>query len=245
MTWYSDRLVDDGSPLSLQPFLQRVSTLGAELSGGGFSTSDPGWPRSYTADWVSAAAAVDQYLDRKFAIAATASVERFETSGPVAGALNPTYVLPVISAGPGLRLRDTRIDVGYRYAPVVRDGDWDSRGWGRVYAAVDSLIARTVLLSIDTSTLPSGARASAGFNYYYTPRFQLGGSFSVESGRIYFNDEGVHTRLSPQAETSWWFTPRLRALASYRFVHTTGDPGNATFAIDEHRITAALSVRLR
>jgi len=55
----------------------------------------------------------------------------------------------------------------------------------------------------------------------------------------------VYTRLSPQAETSWWFTPRLRVLASYRFLHTTGDPGTGAVATDEHRITATLSVRLR
>jgi len=243
MTWYSERLFDDGSPLSLQPFLQKVSAFGAELSGGGFSTSDPGWPSSYTGDWFAAAASVDHYLDRTFAIAAAASVERSETSGPVAAAFNPTYVLPRISAGPGLRFGDTRFDVGYRYAPVIRDGEWDSRGWGRVYAGVDSVIARTLLLSLDASTLPSGARAAAGFNFYYTPRFQLGASFSFERGQIYFDEERVYTRLSPQADTSWWFTPRLRALASYRFLHTTSDAG--TVAIDEHRFTAALAVRLR
>jgi len=99
------------------------------------------------------------------------------------------------------------------------------------------------LLFIDASTLPSGARAAAGFNFYYTPRFQLGGSFSFERGQIHFNEERVYTRLSPLADTSWWFTPRLRALASYRFVHTTSDA--ASDAIDEHRFTAALAVRLR
>src|SRR5256885_1983450 len=222
MTWYAERIVDDGAPISLLPYLQRASTIHLSAAGAGFTTTDPGWPSGFDGNTLTATASVNRYLEHWLAMTASASIARSATTGPFPTTPSPSYVLPRASMGAALRWRDMRIDAGYRWAPTIRDGNYDARGWGRAFLGVESAVERALFLDLQTTTLPSGAEVQGSFNYYYTPRFQLGGSLAFSRGQIYFNETGIYSRIVPGGDLSWWFTPRLRALAAYGFFAVPG-----------------------
>jgi hypothetical protein len=79
------------------------------------------------------------------------------------------------------------------------------------------------------------------FNYYHTKRLQLGVAMAYAHGAIYSNTDASALRTAPEAILSYWFTSRIRGLASYAYIHTAPDLGLTT---DEHHVAVALLVRL-
>src|SRR5262249_39120293 len=64
LTHYLTPVVDDGAPRSLQPFLQRVSTISASIGGGGFVTRNPDGGQDRTDSHFGASAGFDVYVTR-------------------------------------------------------------------------------------------------------------------------------------------------------------------------------------
>jgi hypothetical protein len=242
MTWYGQRLADDGAPLSMQPFLQRASLVEVFASGGAFSTSVPGASRNYTGVGLSAGAAVGHYLNNMFGLTASASLQRSSTTGP--GFFSePDYVTPSLSVGTTLRFGDTAIGLSGRYAPVFADGTLLHTRTATMFGlSVESALARVISLELDTRTLPSGGSAAGSITFHYTPRLGFSGSLAFARGQIFVDSTTIFWQLAPHVDVSYWLTSRVRVLAGYTHVHTEGDSPFQT--TDEHHANLSLSWRI-
>jgi hypothetical protein len=239
---YDERLSDDGAPYSLQTYLQRTSTLTIDLGGSAFSTTAPFFPTSYAGQGLSASASFYRYLPGLFTVSGGASIGYSASSGPTPTSLNPTYVQPSLSFGPGLRWGDTRLDLVYSFSPYFRDGSFKSNEWGRLFLSLESVLGRELFWQIDCSNIVSGLRGFAGVDWYPTRSFQIGGSVIVERGAVYLDNPALYTRVIPEVLLAYWFTPRLRGFVSY--VYEVTDPVAQGIEIHQHRVTASLGVRL-
>ncbi len=242
LSLYDERLSDDGAPYSLQPFLQRTSTLTVSVGGSAFSTSAPFLPTSLTGQGLSAGIGFDRYLPGILALSGSASIGYSVTSGPTTTSQNPTYVQPALSFGPGLRWGDTRLDLSWIFQPYFRDGSFQSNGWGRLFLSLESVLARELFWQLDVSNIPSGARGFAGVDWYPTRSFQISGSVVAERGAVYTDNPALYTRVFPEVALAYWFMRNVRGFVSYVYVVT--DPVAQGVEIHEHRVTASLGGRL-
>jgi hypothetical protein len=237
------RLVEDDAPLSLQPFLQRTGSIEGSFSGSGFSTDRPGFVEPFHGTSFGGSFAIDGYTGEVLALYGSASFFRATTGGGFAGAPGAEYLLPSVTVAPGLRFGDTRINVGYTWAPTIHDGTYDGRGFGEVYLRINSVIARRVLLSLLGEVILSGGLGSVALAVF--PSRMIGISAAVEfaQGAIFYDSRNVYARWQPSAAVSWWITSRVSLGLEYRFIHTepVDSPG---VPYDTHRIGLTLAARL-
>jgi hypothetical protein len=143
------RLVDDGTPLSLQPFLQRRSTLQLDANGGGFVTKIGLAERLERRG--SAGVGFDGYTRGLLAVRAAVGVTYFTTQDR-----SPRITFPVmhdslrlpISVGLGLRSGAARIGVAYAIAPQRYDGVWRLLQRWNLSFDVRTVLARRIDLEV-------------------------------------------------------------------------------------------------
>jgi hypothetical protein len=217
---YLAPLVDDGSPRSLEPFLQRASTISASLGGGGFATENPYGSRDRTSANLGARAGMNVYLARYLALTAAfgygysvlhdviSNHERHGFSG---------------SAGLGLRVGDARLDASYTFAASNVDGTFAPLQWGSVQLSAYVVLARFFTLSPWGRVMPHGGEGGLDLGLYATRDlgFFLGGF----GGRSAFSSSDVlFNRYGGSAGLSYWAVSRARLAAYYRPTYTDVSP---------------------
>jgi hypothetical protein len=240
--WFSHPLADDGTPLSLQPFLQRASSIGISAIAGAYSTSDPTWPGTATSQWAGFSLAVDRYLTPELALTGEAGVESQAFGSPIPGTATPGLVLPWLSAGAGLRIQDTRVDLAWRFSPVVSGGAIDARAPGFFSLSLQSVIGQQLLLAGSVRTRASGGGAAASFNYYLTPRFQLGGELAFRRERPASPGSSVADHWVPGADASYWTSRRVKLLARYRQDRVTSSGSAIVLTVHEVKLELVVLV---
>jgi len=191
------RLIEDGAPYALQPYLQRSGWVAASVSASAFSSDVTGYPEAYAGNALGGSLSIDSYPRHgAFTLWVSASFARSSTSGPSPGAAS-TYLLPRAGIAPGLRFGDTRVNLGYRYAPTIADDVYDGRGFGEPFLSVDHVVARKVSISGLVQLILSGARGTLDIAFYPTRALGLGASFEYAEGAIYDDSHTVTTTATP------------------------------------------------
>lgn len=152
------RLLDDDAPLSLQPYLQRTGSVQASVLASGFSTDGPGLSEPYHGTTFGGSLSVDAYTGQVLTLSAAASFYRATTGGAYPGFPGSESLLPRAEFAPGIRVGDTRVSLGYRYAPTITDGSYDGRGFGELFLRFTTVAARRVYLSVLGELILSGGR---------------------------------------------------------------------------------------
>jgi hypothetical protein len=240
---YLTPVVDDDSPRSLQPFLQRVSTVSASLGGGGFVTRAP-FGSDNGDRWVDASAGVDVYVSRYVALAASFAYEYDSAypSGDTIHALSPT-------AGVGLRFGDVRIDASYSFIATSINGRFSPVEWGSAGLGVYAVIARTVVLNPYGRILGGGGTGGASIGFY--PQRDLGFWVTGYGGRSErYAQRLLATSYGGSGQIAYWFTPSFKLVATYYAdVIDVPDQFTSTGSIGYHELQHTLSleaaVRLR
>ena len=241
VTFFPGRVEDDESPLSLQPYLQRASTAWFQLLAEAFSVDVPAASEPYSGSGLGASIGGERTID-VLVLSAAASFERIETHAP--GGPDVTYLLPTLQLAPGLRFGDTRILLGYRAAPIIRDGTYDGRGWGELFLELTHVAARTVQLDALGQTLLGGGRGVFAIHVSPTPELQLGGSFEIAQGALFFDTDARARRIQGGFDVSWWLSRAWRLELAYRLVGTRPADAPDTPQTVEHRLGVGVGVRM-
>jgi len=255
ITLYPSRpLQDDGAPLTLQPFLQRLSTVSVTIGAGGNGSSDS---NRYGLGTVAA----DIYLRPWFILGASLAfrLDGDSTVTEIYGTnpLNPFMQIPLGSVlvtsavsqvvprlDLGLRFGDVRIDLAY--AP---DLEWMGPSMVgtkllRVYLDLRAVFARRYDLALGARALDGGGGGRVYLAGYVTDRLGLFASVDAQHGAIYNNTSANFDAASANAGVSYWFTRRVGGSASYQlnWSHQAGAPDGA-FTL-EHLGVLGLSLRI-
>ena len=237
------RLRDDDAPLSLQPYLQRAGAFGGSFSFSGFSTESPNYQEPYHGTTSGGMLSADAYPGEIFALWASASFFRSQAGGGYFGNPGTEWLLPRAEIGPGVRIDDTRVTVGYTYAPTITDGSYDGRGLGQLYLRITTVIARRLYLSALGELILSGGRARLELGVFPSRVLGLGAAVEYSEGAIYFDSRDVYRQWQPSASLSWWITRWLDLGLEYRFLHTEEVHGRGT-SVDTHRGSLTIGFRL-
>jgi len=201
LTVFGIRIIDDESPVTLQPFVQRVSSYslfgGGQASGylndGSYVTSDYGG---------SVDAAANIYLHRNLVLKAGFGVAQSSAGGTTRSLSLPTKL------GFGVRFYDTEIAVIYRIAPVGQPDyygvmSWYVPFWGQVEVNAFVLVGRRVSLEASLTTQPQGASAGGRVTGYLGRRFSLSAELHGGLSR-YSNDRNFVQWVGGEVGALFW-----------------------------------------
>jgi hypothetical protein len=193
LTLYLRRIVDDETPPSLQPFLQRATELHVDGGGGGgqetwrdlsphlsythgwFDASISGYARGYLYGYAHVGV---QYNDASGALYAMGPI------GDLAPLASTTLSVPVDVAA-GLRHGDLRLSVGWGVTPTQVTSNGATSGfsvpfWGGLHADAAGVVKKRLWLSAGVGILDNGAYAEGNAELYLARRF--GFSAGVHGG---------------------------------------------------------------
>jgi hypothetical protein len=194
-------VVDDGAPNSLQPFLQRTTTLSFAVAGSGMR-GDHG-PSSTFRSRLGA----DVYLGRWVAL--TAGIGVGYATANDGDAQYSALQLPV-DAGIAGRFGDLRIDLGYGHTRVqFPSGRWTGDGWGTVALRARLVLKRRFDLSAFLQTAGTNVLGGGGFVGY--PLRALGVSASLFGG----GQGGLGKQAGGSLGLSYWPIRTIGASVDY------------------------------
>ena len=237
------RLRDDETPLSLQPYLQRAGALTGSFSLSGFSTESPGFQAPYQGVNLGGKVSLDAYPGELFTLWTAASFAYAHAQGADLANTGTEWLLPRVELGPGVRIDDTRVTVGYIYAPTITDGSYDGRGWGQLYVRITTVIARRLYLSALGELILSGGRGRLDLAVFPSRVLGVGAAFEYADGALHYDSRAVYRQWESSASLSWWLAWWLALGMEYRFTHTELVRGIGT-SVGTHRGTLGLTFRL-
>jgi hypothetical protein len=212
---YLTPVVDSSVARSLQPFLQRASSVYGRVSGGGFSTTYEAATGMHTRNYsyVEASAGVDAYLTSYFALTARLGY-----------GYDVLHDKPTLEkgqslfggAGVGLRFGDARIDAAYAFDARGLDGAFVAQRWGEVKLTAKLVLAQSFALTAAAHVDDGGGGGSLDLAGYPTRDLAL---FIGGSGETFvYVDDGVRAdQYTISAGTSYWLGRALRLSLGYEF----------------------------
>jgi hypothetical protein len=205
-------LRDDGSPYSIQPFLQRTSRWWLTFDGGHFATHNPFGNPDRT-DWNgSVAGSVDAYLHTHLALTGNLAY-RYDTLHDV-GLAQTTHAFAG-GAGLGVRAADTRLDVSYQLLAQDTAGSFSSPRQ-LVTLALFSAIARRFTVSLSGTRIPGGNEGTLSLEYFATREIgPFVGGFAGR-GKLYSSDLVV-TRYRGWAGLAGWIDSSTALVGQYAY----------------------------
>jgi len=230
-------LREDAAPLSLLPFLQRVSQGYLGVAAGGFAAeSSGGGPRSSSS--VALVSGIDVYLVDSFAI--TGSFAYGFSSFQGAFDSQQTHTLGV-SAGLAVRFDDTRLDLSYAFSAVNADGTFGKSRWGNVTLELFTVSSRRYTFGPWGRLGTHGGEGGVALGFYATQRLGLFVGGFAGKGYFYADDVDV-VRYGGDMSASYWVAPAVRLSAGYAL---SGDEVDAYGSKElEHQLTLSAALRL-
>ncbi len=214
-------VVDDDAPRTLQPFLQRASTIFADVTAGGFTTTEAGVNGSRV-DWnVGAGLGADVYVTKYFALTAALSFDFDELQDSIGASFATIDKTNSLSPGGGVgfRIGDARIDLSY--VGLVQTSSGPTAGnWGTIALSGQAVLARNLLLQLTLSAFHAGAGVSGSAEYFFTKDLGvfLGGLGLVGE---HYEDGTEHDDYGLNAGVGFWPVSRLRLVAEYELTGRT------------------------
>ena len=239
-TVFLRRVVDDDAAPSLQPFLQRASSIHAEAGGGSTTTNFPlavlrsDNPSAYllryatVEDRAHAAVSADGFWGRFAYTAARLDLDyaRWQDEEVIGGFGNITPIATIpnadsselaidASVAGGVRWRDLLVYAGWSVTPYRLGADaFAVRFWGGAFAGARAVVRRRWDLAARVDVLDGGARAEASATLWLRRRFGL--SAGVEGGHgAFFDSAKSFDRAGGRVAVAWWLTPRFAATVAY------------------------------
>jgi hypothetical protein len=225
LTIFADRrVVDDDSPLSLQPFLQRLTTLQLFVGGNGraLTQARPGSVENQAIGKGSIAA--DAYVHRNVAVTASLGVEYSHDS---LGALSSDSVSLPVSFGIGVRVGDLRMDLGYSIVVENPDKNASVPFLGDVSLTAHLVVRRKIELILATNATDGGAQARFSFEYFL--QRNLGVFASAWGGSLRQRDVshpggGNLWNVGGNLGLAYWVSRHFGAVVRYAHTHQQLDP---------------------
>ncbi|HEY4120503.1 MAG TPA: hypothetical protein VGM56_21710 [Byssovorax sp.] len=208
-------VVDDDAPRTLQPFLQRASTVSVSVNAGGFFTRLPGNEGAETDVNVAASAFADVYVTRFLALTAGFSYRYDDVQLPLGDTIlvGETHVVSP-SAGVGVRIGDARIDLSYAASIFASGGGSGDGDWGTIALGAEVALRRKLYLHAVASAFHAGAGVYAGAEYFLTKDLS-GFVDGLGSTGAYTSDLSRLAEYGFDVGVAFWPMPRLRLVAEY------------------------------
>jgi hypothetical protein len=237
-------VVDDGAPRSLQPFLQRTSTVYASVGGSGFVTRNPGSGPNRTDAAFNARAGFDVYVSRYFALFGSFTYG-YDVLHDV-GTDQATHSFTP-SAGFGVRAGDARFNVAYTFSASDTNGAFAPLRWGTLDVSAFVVFERVVRLLLWGRALQGGGMGGGGLEYFPVQDFGIYADGFGGRGQLYISDLAV-TRFGGDLGFAAWASPRVRLEAAYtltRNVYPTQVSQGYSYDLGETRHTLLLASAVR
>jgi hypothetical protein len=239
MTYYLQPLVDDGGPLSLEPFLQRTSEVFADVGARHFVTHNPNpgrIDRTEWAGWVSQG--VGAYVTRMLVL--NASFEYAYNALSDVGIDQRTHEFTG-SAGAGLRAGDVELDASYTLTALRSGGSFSTLRWGTVQISAFAVMARRLVVRFSGAALAGGVQGSAYLAYYPTRTLGIFTEASMGRTKPYLSDV-TDKRYAGELGVSWWVSPTVRLVGEYTL---TVDDVLGLYSELTHAVQVEASVRFQ
>ena len=207
---------DDSSP-SLQPFLQRASSLyiTAEGDGAGSSYRQQGQTvlnRTYAA--ATAGLGAEIYAGRFLYLGAEVGMAYVylrdtDRQTPPATLAARTWFVPA-SVSVGLRFSDLLFSIGYSVTVRLREQERaDLPSWGVVHLALRTVLNRYIDLGCAATLINGGAGLAIATGTYITPQTGLLASLSYRRGILFDGDSDARHQLGARLGLVYWFSSRI------------------------------------
>jgi hypothetical protein len=224
------KLVDDDAPLSLQPFLQRKTTLSLFGNGAGLSSDwNQGALRVAHRDWRQGSVTMSAggyirsrfYLSGSVGFSYTAWNDRVPWSGgPIpAPPSSVSMTTLALSAVLGWRIVDTLLYAGWGVT-VVSNGDSNAPSrvpfWGGAYAGAQTVLKRRIELQASVGVLDGGASARAWGEIFFGRRLGIfAGVYGGAGKSSDTNDPFRYSFAGGEVGVGLWMSPRVRLDITY------------------------------
>ena len=213
--WYLRRpLLDDGTPLSIQAFLQRLDRLSLNVDAVGFDGKNT--VSLYEHSGHSANVSLsglfyfgDMVLGGRIVYARYYDFQHPSPSSELAADERHTTQLAYPELTLGVRLGTFECDASYRFKTYFDDGSVRSPRWGQALFGLRNLADAQVYWSAFLYTLVRGAGLSFDFEFYTSPHLGVWLDGYLERGVVYANDENSYSRKSLSLGVGWWASDRL------------------------------------
>jgi len=213
--WYLRRpMVDDGSPLSMQAFLQRLDRLALSATTVGFSARDKLSFYEHRGHSESVALSGLFYghgLVLGGAIYYSRSYD-FQHPSPLSDLTDDERhttqaVYPELTLG--VRSGTFECDASYRYTTYFDDGKARSPRWGQAVLGLQDFFDMQTYWSGAIYTLVHGAGLSFDVEYFSSSQLGIWLKGNIESGVVYVNDQNTFNRKNISIGVGWWASNRL------------------------------------
>jgi hypothetical protein len=211
-TWFVRRpVVDDGTPFSLQSFLQRLDALSLGFGGSGFSAKDDLTLYQHRGQSVNATLGGYFYLG-DFVLGGGLYYETVNDTQVAAGQTSEekhTTQLGSPDVTAGWR-HDTFEMVGeYHLRSYYDDGVARPLRWGQASLRLRSVLEDQFYLRLEGYTVVGGGGASCDFESFSSQDLGVWLSGFYERGQIYVNSSTDYHRQGASVGVGWWSTHRF------------------------------------
>lgn len=209
-TWYPVApLVDDGTPLAMQAYLQRLDRLSFDLGISGFGAKDD--LSLYEHSGHSANLALsglfylhDLVLGGRFYYGRAYDFQHpAALSGLTADEQHTTQLInPELTLG--LRLDTIQFQGSYRFKIYFDDGSVRPAQWGQLVALLEGSVEQAEFWKVSGYTVPHGGGVSGYLEAFSTPQLGIWFDAFFERGQLYLNSQLDYDRQGLEFGVGWW-----------------------------------------
>jgi hypothetical protein len=228
-TWYVVRpLVDDGSPLAIQSFLQRLSDLRLSCGGTAIAGSDSASPYRYNSRAMHVSPSGFFYLGDMILGAGVYYDRGSNDTKPADGSAEQHHTSQLFYpwATVGLRADTFEVYGTYRYRTYYADGAKQPSTWGQGIVELRNILDKAIYWRIDGYTLTGGGGGGFDVEVFFQPTLGVWLSGYLESGRIYVSSTNEYWRQGGEIGVGWWASHSFELQFSLAASSTSRNGGN-------------------
>jgi hypothetical protein len=214
-SWFVGReMVDDGTPLALQAYLQRLNQLALSLGTGAlWAGTANGYGRT---DYKHSNTSVNGSVGGTFylgdlVLGGGLSYERVadhQSGGTLTTEVNRTTQYKSASAMIGIRRGDTRLLGSYQWQ-AYNDDQQRPPTWGRASLDLRTVVDKNIRMILNGYTLVDGGGGSAQAEFFSSPELGLWMSGFFQTGQVYVNSTTDYNRVGVSFGMGWWPSHRF------------------------------------
>lgn len=218
-TWYVVRpLVDDGTPLGIQGYLQRLSQLHLSCGGTATAGSDGASSYRYSSKSMYVSPSGFFYLGGMILGAGAYYYRLGGDTQPADGSpeqhQTTQLFYPWVTAG--LRSDALEIYGTYRYRTYYDDGAKRPSTWGQASLRLRNTVDDAIYWRLDAYTLSGGAGGAFHVEAFFAPTLGAWLEGYFETGGIYVNTTNEYSREGGEIGVGWWASHRFELQFSLR-----------------------------